>query len=100
MALEARERLPGDELNSLERRQSANCDMAVMTCKAADAQCDITNSMTSLHRDIVSSSYSLRRGFGGALVEVGRRLKKIFNCEARSLQRSVCDAVRVAAKET
>lgn len=95
-ALEARVRMLGGEMDSLKRRESANSDLEVMTRKIVNAQGDITNVVTGLHRDAVSSYDSIRGRFDGALVEVSRRRKEAFDRKAQSLQQSVGEAVRGA----
>lgn len=87
--LEAVVRMPCDELDLLKRRQSANCDLEVMAWNAADAQSDITGMVTGWHRKTVSSYELVRRKVNSALVEVSRRLKEAFECEAWSLEQNV-----------
>lgn len=72
-------RILGNELDFLKRRESPNCELEVMTRIVADAKSNITDTVTWLHRDTVSSYNSVRRGVDGALVEVGTRLKEAFD---------------------
>lgn len=84
----------------MKRRESTHCDLVIITRNAADAQSDTTNTVTGLHQETVSFYHCIRCGVDGALVKVRRRLTEVFDCEARSLQQSVCKAVCRAAEGT
>lgn len=89
--------LLGAELDSLKRRESTNYDLEVMTRKVADAQGDITDIVTGLLRDIVSSYDSIVTEVDGVFVAISRRLKEAFNRGARCLKQSVRDGVRAGS---
>lgn len=74
--------------------------MEVVTRKLTQAQGNVTRMVTSLHRDTVNSSNSIRRRVDRAPVEVIRRLKEASDRKARILQQNVCDAACGAAEET
>lgn len=93
-------RILDNEMDSLKRKVSTNYDLVAMTCKAADAKSNTTDIVIGLHQETVSSFDFDCRVVDGAVIEVSRRLKKAFVCEARSLQQIVRDPVRAAAKGT
>lgn len=100
-ALDARVRMFCDKLYSLKRCKSANCDLELITLNVVDAQSDITNLATMLHRrSTVTSCDSIRCSVDEALVEISRRLIEAFDCEARNLQQGIREAVRAAAEGT
>lgn len=98
--LEARMRMPCDELALLKCRESANCDLEVIACELVDGQDDITKLATGLQQSNVSSFNSIRRNVNNALVAVSKRLKEAFRLEARDLQQGVLEAVRATARST
>lgn len=65
-ALKARVRMRGDEIDSLKRSESTNCNMEVTTRKVVNTQADVTNLVMGLHRDIVISYDFIRRSVHGA----------------------------------
>lgn len=99
-ALEARARMLGDLLDLPERREATNCDIEVMARNVAGAQGDITDRMTGLRRETVCLYDSLCRGVDGALLEFSRRLKELFDLEARNFSQSVHKAARGAVDGT
>lgn len=71
-----------------------------MICKVADAQWDIADMVSGLHRVTVSSNNFICHGFDGVLVVICKRVKELFDRSAPRLQECVRNAVCRAAKET
>lgn len=72
----------------------------MITRKVKETQGDTIYLATGLHQDIVRSYNAISRNADGALVEISTRLKKVFDREACSLQKGVCEAVRAAVAST
>lgn len=75
-------RIMGDGMNLLKRREATNCDVEIVSRKVGDAQGDIINFVTVLHRKPVSMDDSVCCGVIRAFVEVSRRLKEVSICKA------------------
>lgn len=97
-AFEARVRMLCDELDSIKRRDSKNCNPEVFTREVADDKANIFGLATRLYRSAVRSYNSIYRKVGGDIFDVRERLKEAFDCKALSLQQSVSDAVCAAAE--
>lgn len=89
-----------DEPILLKRCESMNCDLDVITRKAADLQGNITSLVTRLYQSSVTSYSFTRCNVNGALIEISKHLKEVFDRGARSLPQGVREAVRAAAEST
>lgn len=74
-----------DKLDPVKRRKSTNCNLKGISHKIGNSRGDFANVITGSHRCTVSSFDPIRRSVDGALVEVSKRLKGVFDCEVRSL---------------
>lgn len=89
-----------DKQDMFERRKNTNFYLEATTCKVSDAQSDINDFYTKLHRYAVSSYESYCRCIGGALADVSKCVEHAFNGVSYSVEQSYLAAVRVAAKIT
>lgn len=89
-----------EKLGSLKCHESTECNLEAIVRKVADAHYDTTNMGTWMPRSTVSSYAVICRDIDGALVEVSKRLKEAFDCEARTLKQSFCDALLAAVEST
>lgn len=63
-----------------------NCDIKVVSRKVMNAKRDINGIVDGLARDTFDLYISIRRVVDQSMVEVSKRLKKVFGCSAMVLQ--------------
>lgn len=73
------------QLDLLKRRDSTNYELVVTIRRIADAQGDITNLVTGIYRNTVTSYDSSFCSVVEALVDLSKRLKEDFDREVHSL---------------
>lgn len=86
---EARVTMLRDEVHLLEHWEKINCDLEVGSRNISDAQGNITDLATVLHRNIMSLFDGFRSSFEKTSLVKSQILKKSFDREALSLQTSV-----------
>lgn len=96
----ARMRLLGVELDLFKYREATNSDTKVVICKIVDAKGDSNKTVTCQHQNTAIFYNSICQSVDRALIKFSRQLKKTFDCQKRSLQENVGDAVSGAAEET
>lgn len=74
-----------DERDLLKRRESANCDLRVITDSVADSLDNITKMGTGSRRRTVRPYSFIRHSVDGGLVKARKRLKEVLDREASSL---------------
>lgn len=100
MTLEVRVRKLQEELDFIERRDSANCSPKEFFCIVAGALSDNTKVFTKLPCDTVSLDSPTRLNVNEILVEISKRFKNAFECKACSLQQGFLYAVRAVSECT
>lgn len=98
--LEVRVRMLSDKLELSKPHESTNCDLKATTRKVANAEGNIINLVTKLHRNTISSYNGIGCSVHEALVVACNRLKKVFGCVVRSPQQGVRDVLGGAAEST
>lgn len=86
------------ELDLHKCLDATNCTMKVNTRKVRDAQGKAVSIFEGMHRDAWGLYSSIHSHTDWLLVNVSKRLKISFDCEAWSLLQGVSDGARVAAK--
>lgn len=77
-ALVARVRMFCDELYLLKRRETMNCDLKVTTCMVSNSQNNISNLVTALHQNTMSTYHFILCNVNSFVVEVSERLRRLL----------------------